>query len=66
MKEWSIQYSIKFTNGKIDERELIIEAEDIIDAINYAQDHIRTPLLTANEVSDVVIWDVGIMDDDVF
>ena len=66
MKSWSVNYSVKFIDGKIEERETILLAKDIFLAMDDAKITIRRPLILQPDVSDVVIWDVGIMDDEVF
>lgn len=66
MKDWNVNYSVKFIDGKVEERETIIPAKDIFLALDDAKITIRRPLLLQPDVSDVVIWDIGIMNDDVF
>ena len=66
MKSWSVNYSVKFVDGKIEERETILLAKDIFLALDDAKITIRRPLILQPDVSDVVIWDIGIMDDEVF
>lgn len=66
MKDWSVNYSVKFVTGKVEERETLIPAKDIFMALEDAKINIRRPLILQPDVSDVVIWDVGIMDDEVF
>ena len=66
MKDWNVNYSVKFVTGTVEERETLIPAKDIFMALEDAKINIRRPLILQPDVSDVVIWDVGIMDDDVF
>ena len=66
MKDWQVSYSIKYVSGEIEERETLIGAKDISKALDDAKTIIRRPLILRPDVADVVIWDVGIMDDEVF
>lgn len=66
MKDWNVNYSIKYVDGKVEERETLIPAKDIFLALDDAKINIRRPLILQPDVADVVIWDVGIMDDEVF
>ena len=66
MKDWSVNYSVKFVTGTVEERETLISAKDIFMALEDAKINIRRPLILQPDVADVVIWDVGIMDDEVF
>lgn len=66
MKDWDVHYSIKYVDGKIEERETIIPAKDIFLALDDAKLTIRKPLMLQPDVTNVVIWDIGIMNDEVF
>ena len=66
MKDWNVNYSIRYVDGKVEERETIIPAKDIFLALDDAKLNIRKPLMFQPDVTDVVIWDIGIMNDDVF
>ena len=60
MKHWKVDYSIRYAMG-IDEESIIVEAETINEALRLAEGLIKDV-----PGEEVVIWDVGIMEDDVF
>ena len=60
MKHWRIDYSVRSAMG-IDELSFIVEADDIHEALAIAENKIED-----RPGEEVVIWDVGIMEDDVF
>ena len=66
MKHWRIDYTIEYINGRKEENEARLEARSITNALELAIANITNPLRTVPEVSRVVIWDVGIIEDDVF
>lgn len=66
MKHWMIDYSIKYINGTVKEGQATVEARNISIALGMALGNIRKPMLQDPEISDVVIWDVGIVEDEVF
>ena len=66
MKHWSIDYSIKYIDGTVKEEQATLEAENITIALGMALGNIRKPMLQDPEISDVVIWGVGIIEDEVF
>lgn len=66
MKHWSVDYSIKYINGKVKEGQATVEARNITIAVGLALANIRNPMMKDPEISDVVIWDVGIVEDEVF
>ena len=66
MKTWLIEYSIKYKTGRVKEGQVTMEAEDITIALGMALGNIRDPMMKDPEIEDVVIWDVGIVEDDVF
>lgn len=66
MKHWKISYSVKRMD-EIKEKELILEATNIDDALAKAHKAVATMELPDSKAGDMfVIWDVGIMEDDVF
>ena len=66
MKQWKISYSVK-RMGEIEEKELFLEAANIDDALAKAHKEVVTTELPESKAGDMfVIWDVGIMDEDVF
>ena len=75
-KTWSISYSIKFKNGRVQEVGMFpregdfepaeIKARTIWGALRKAEYNIAAPLRKDPGIEDVVIWNIGIMEDDVF
>lgn len=62
MKQWLIDYSVRHIDGRIEERQDPIVEKNIHQALAAAQRDIIDPLKTSDpEVSDAVIWDVGIV-----
>lgn len=66
MKHWSVDYSIKYKDGRITEEKATLEAKNISIAVGMALGNIRKPMLQNPDVQDVVIWDVGIIEEEVF
>ena len=66
MKHWKISYSVK-RMGEIREKEMILEAVNIDDALAKAHKAVATKELPESKDGDMfAIWDVGIMEDEVF
>lgn len=66
MKHWKISYSVK-RFGEIKEKELFLEAANIDDALAKAHKAVATKELPGSKAGDMfAIWDVGIMEDEVF
>ena len=66
MKHWKISYSVK-RMGEIIDKDLILEAANIDDALAKAHKAVATAELPDSKAGDMfVIWDVGIMEDEVF
>lgn len=66
MKNWKISYSVKRL-GEIEEKELFLEAANIDDALKMAHKAVAQKELPDCKAGDMfVIWDIGIMEDDVF
>lgn len=66
MKHWKISYSVKRL-GEIEEKELILEATNIDDALAKANKAVPEKELPDSKDGDMFsIWDVGIMEDEVF
>ena len=66
MKHWLVDYSIRYIDGKVKEEQAQLEARNITIAVGMALGNIRKPMMKDPEVTDVVIWGVGIVEDDVF
>lgn len=74
MKHWKVDYSVRhnsaFFHGvpaarRIEELDMIVEADNIIEAVEVAaRKYAEQPPTSEN--SDMVIWNVGIMEDEVF
>lgn len=65
-KHWKISYSMLYRNGSVQEAEATIAADTIDQALKMAQLNITKPMLQTGAYEDIVIWDVAIMEDDVF
>ncbi len=65
MKSWRVDYSILYTDDKICEASIDVEAATILDALAEADQRIPNPMID-EAVKDTVIWNVGIYDDDPF
>ena len=61
MKHWKVDYSTKTALG-IREDDLIVEAATIDEALLNA----RMTIIAKEAPATIVIWDVGIIEDDVF
>ena len=66
MKRWLIHFSIKYTNEAFKEGNVEVEAANISDALNNVVENIQKPYLKDPEITDFVIWDIGIIEEDVF
>ena len=66
MKHWRVDYSVKYINGETEELAEKIEARNITVALGQALTDIVQPARKKPEISDVVIWNIGIMEDEVF
>ena len=66
MKHWRIDYTIEYIDGHKEERDAVVEARNIVAAISLAVNDVTDPLRRQLEVSRAVIWNVGIMEDNVF
>ena len=59
--KWRVCYSIKYTNGSIEEKGAIIEARILAEALAKAFVQIETPARQEKNVKDVRIWRVAII-----
>jgi hypothetical protein len=66
MKHWRIDYTIEYIDGRKEERDAVVEARNIAAAVCLAVNDVTDPLRRQLEVSRAVIWNVGIMEDNVF
>lgn len=67
MKHWIINYSVKFRTGAIEEHKVTVEAESIAEALGRGQRHVDM-LREENKatIEQIVIWDIGIVEMEVF
>lgn len=75
-KTWTICYSIKNKDGTIQEAAVFpgegelepatIKARTIWGALRKAEYNIAAPLRKDPQIAEVVIWNIGINEDDVF
>lgn len=66
MKHWRVDYTIKYIDGREEELEATFETYNIAMALGMAINNVREPLLCNPDVNDVVIWNIAIVNDDVF
>ena len=65
-KEWLVCYAIKYKDGRIEEKRATVKGRYMVTAFGTALCDIIDPLLKQDNVADAVIWNIGIIDDDVF
>ena len=65
MKHWLIDYSVKYTDDRIEEISTEIETENIAQAFVIACE-IVDDVNARMDVRDAVLWGIGIVEDDVF
>ena len=61
MKEWRVDFSIRYADGTIKEYDEFMLGETIGDVVNAANEKIKIPMERMNEIDDVVIWGIGII-----
>lgn len=66
MKDWKIDYTVRFKNGKEKEYGRLIPAEDIFEATEKAKTHIEDMKKCNTDIDRIVLWAVGIVQMDVF
>ena len=66
MKNWRVDYSTKFIDGSTEEEFEMIEAENITIALGIAVMGIIIPAKEDPTITNIVIWSVSIVEDDVF
>lgn len=66
MKNWVVDYSIKRTDGRVQEITEEVKADSILEAMTVAAVDIQKPALADPDVEACVIWGVVIIEDDVF
>ena len=65
-KEWLICYAVKYKDGHIEEKRATVKGRYMVTALGTALLDVTDPLRRQLEVSRAVIWNVGIMEDNVF
>lgn len=67
MKHWKVSYSVKFQTGEVEEHTVTVEAESIAEALGRGQRHVDDIRRKRNaDIEKIVIWDIGIVEMDVF
>jgi hypothetical protein len=66
MKHWMINYAVKYVDGRIEEKRAIVEGKTVTTGLGTALCDIIDPLLEREDVREAVIWNIGIMEDEVF
>ena len=61
MKEWRVDFSIRYADGTIKEHYEVMLGETIGDVVNAANEKIKIPMERMNEIDDVAIWNIGII-----
>ena len=65
-KDWLVNYAVKYKDGSIEEKRAIVKGRYMVTALGTALLDIIDPLLEREDVREAVIWNIGIIDDDVF
>lgn len=65
LKHWKVDYSVAYEDGTCNEDSFIIAASDIKSAISYANDILAT-VAKQFRCEKWTVWNIGIMEDDVF
>lgn len=61
MKKWIADYSIRYTDGHIEELQIKdIESPTITGALATAEGFCKTEILPQSDVEAVIIWNIGI------
>ena len=67
MKHWKVSYSVKFQTGEVEEHTVTVEAKDITNALWKGQRHVDDIRRKRNaDIEKIMIWDIGIVEIDVF
>ena len=65
-KDWLICYAIKYKDGHIEEKRATVKGNYIVTALGTALCDIIDPIKEQDDVADAIIWNIGIIDNDVF
>lgn len=63
MKEWNVDYSLR-KDGVVTEKTITVKADSIANALGWANVLVKSE--DDAQEAEYVIWNVGIMDEDVF
>ena len=63
MKHWKVDYAVVENNKVIEEAFIVVEARNISSALNRGYKHLEEIIDTENY--RYVVWDVGIMEEDI-
>lgn len=63
LKSWVVDYSVKYIDGKVEERTNQVLGLSIEGALASAMKDTIDPLKHQPDVSDAVIWNIGILAD---
>jgi len=66
MKHWGVNYSIRYKDGQQEEAYTCITGGTITEALESVKRKHTNPLKEDPSVAQVVIWDICIIEDDVF
>ena len=65
-KDWLICYAIKYKDGHIEEKRATVKGNYIVTALGTALCDIIDLIKEHDDVADAVVWNIGIIDNDVF
>jgi len=66
MKHWIASYTIEYKDGYITKETVGVESHDITRALATVINEIINPMRMDPEIEEVVVWNIGILEDDVF
>lgn len=66
MKDWKVDYSVRFKDGTEEEHGSIIEAETIFEALEEAGKQCEDIQKCNPNIEKIILWNVCIMQMDVF
>ena len=66
MKHWIADYTVKYKDGREEEKHTEVEEHDITRALATVINEVVNPIRMDPEVEEVVVWNIGIIEDDVF
>ena len=66
VKTWNVCYSVRYINQTVKEHQVEVEARSLLEAYRIVAANYAGPELKQPDVDKVVIWDVAIVNQDVF